>query len=97
VRASSVAETVVNTATEQPVETNHDELSAKDVQQMIRYTVGSRDRYVVKYEGRWYLTDDPEKGMGGTGYATPAQLLADWVKTVGFLRNEHGDIVMNVR
>jgi hypothetical protein len=73
------------------------DLSAKDVQQMIRDTVGIQDRYVIKYGGRWFLTDDPEMGMGGEGYDTPTALLAAFMRCVGFLRNGDGNVIANIR
>lgn len=45
----------------------------------------AKPSYVVKFEGRWYFTQDPEKGFEGDGYDTPVDLIFDFHRSLGFL------------
>jgi len=63
--------------------------TAREAGDIISDTMNIR-RYVVKYEGKFYATSDPEGGMAGTGYDSPTKLLGDFLRTTKFLRiGEH--------
>jgi hypothetical protein len=58
--------------------------TAREVAKIITDTAGEV-RYVVKEGKLFYLTRDPEKGLG-EGYPTPTRLLGMWFKAVGMLK-----------
>ena len=57
---------------------------------IISETTGS-PAFVVKHEGKWYLTKDLEKGFEPPACDTPVQLLGEFMKAMGFIRFTNGE------
>ena len=59
--------------------------TAKEAAEAITNTIESR-RYVIKHEGKFYLTTDPEKGISGEGFISPTRLLGAFLRATGILK-----------